>query len=43
MKEIQTMSEDSNKKVVEMELGLQKHKEEVEIVKSDLEDAKAVS
>jgi len=43
MKEIQTMSEDSNKKVVEMELRLQKHKEEVEIVKNDLEDAKAVS
>jgi len=43
MKEIQTLSEDSNKKVVELEVSIQKHKEEIETVKNDLDDAKAVS
>jgi len=43
MKEIQTMSEESNKKVVELEVCIQKHKEEIEAVKDDLDDARAVS
>ena len=36
MKEIQTMSE-------ELEVCIQKHKEEIEVVKNDLDDARAVS
>ena len=37
------MSEESNKKAVELELLLQKHKEEIETFKDDLDDARAVS
>ena len=42
-KEIQRMSEAYNEKAVELELLEKKHQDEVEVIKSDLQDAKFVS
>lgn len=42
-REIERMSETYNQKVIELEFLGKKHQEEIEAVKSDLQDAKVVS
>lgn len=41
-REIEKMSEAYNQKVIEMELLQRKHQDEIEAIKSDLQDAKVV-
>ena len=42
-KEIQRMSEAYNEKAIELEILAKRHQDEIEVIKSDLQDAVSVS